>query len=64
VEQGQGATISPTDDVTDVRGPSQREAPETWSRRVHTVPLSSPAPNHRVQPTPSSVRYAPASGRG
>jgi hypothetical protein len=28
------------------------------------VSLPSPAPNHRVQPTPSSVRSAPASGRG
>ena len=45
MEQGQGATISPTDDVTDVRGPSQREAPETWSRRVRTVTLPSYAPN-------------------
>ena len=64
VEQGQGATISPTDDVTDVRGPRQREAPGPWSRRVSTVSLPSPAPNNRVQPTASSVRSAPASGSG
>jgi len=31
---------------------------------VSTVSLPSPAPNHRVQPTPSSVRSAPAFGRG
>jgi len=29
-----------------------------------TMFLPSSTPNHRVQPTPSSVRCAPASGRG
>jgi len=48
VEKGQGATVCPTDDGTDVRGPRQRETPGLWSRRVSTVPLPSPAPNHRV----------------
>jgi len=33
------------DDVTDVRGPSQREAPGPWSRKVRTVSLPSHAPN-------------------
>jgi len=65
VEQGQGATIVPTDDVTDVQGPRQREAPGLGSRRVSTVSLPAPAPNYRVQATAASVRsyLAPAARR-
>ena len=64
--QGKGATLSQTDDVTDVRGPSQREAPGLGSRRMSTVSLPSPTPNEGMEPTPSSVRscLAPAFGRG
>ena len=32
--------------------------------RVHSQPKSHPEPNNRLQPTPSSLRYAAASGRG
>src|SRR5262245_15814915 len=31
---------------------------------IQSYPLATPAPNQGVQPTPSSVRSAPASGRG
>jgi hypothetical protein len=62
VAQRKAATISPTDYVTDVLGPRQGEAPGPWSRGVRRVFLPSHAPNHRVQPTPYSVRCAPASG--
>src|SRR5262249_32615656 len=40
------------------------EAPGPWSRRVSTGSMSSPAPNEGLEPTPSSVRCAPASGCG
>ena len=65
MEQGQGATIAPTDDVIDVRGPRHRETPGLWSRRVRTVSLLFPTPNYRVQATASSVRsyLAPAASR-
>ena len=31
---------------------------------AHPQPKSHPAPNNRLQPTPSSLRYAAAFGRG
>jgi len=45
VEQGREATISPTEDVTDVLGPRQGEVPGPWSRRVRSMSLLSHAPN-------------------
>jgi hypothetical protein len=62
--QGQGARIFPPADVTGLRSPSQREAPEPWTRWVRTVPLPSHTPNEGLEPTASSVRCAPASGSG
>ena len=64
MEQGQEATRSPTDDVTDLRGLRQREVPGSWSRRVKTVSMPAPAPNQGVQATAYSLRsyVAPASG--
>ncbi len=65
MEQEKGATISPTDDVTDVLGSRQREASGPWSKRVSTVSLPSPTPNSGVQATAASVRssLAPAARR-
>jgi hypothetical protein len=64
VEQGQEATRSPTDDVTDLRGLRQREAPGPWSRRVKTVSLPAPAPNQGVQATAYSLRPYVAAASG
>ena len=60
MEQGKGAiAFFPTEDVTDVGGPRQREVPGPWSRRARTVSLPSPAPNQRVQATAGGGRDAP-----
>jgi hypothetical protein len=55
VEQGKGATSSPTDDLITVLVPRQRVAPGSWSRRVRTTSLPSPAPNMTLEATGHSV---------
>jgi hypothetical protein len=56
VEQGQEATISPTDDVPTLEAPV-REAPELWRRRVSTGSLPFHAPNEALEATGHSAGF-------